>query len=336
MTTYKQTTPRSDFVRQRRTGETPRQARGTASKRPAAKTTTRRPSTTASLLLPVEPRPKPKPRQARAATSARVNSGSRKRYDMAFTISNTRVRTPGITLPHIEFNLRWISAALTIALAVGLYMMWTSSTFTVTVPELSGNQRLSSNDINTITQAVGKPIFTAFPAQIESTLRAAYPDLSSVSVHVAFPNRIIINVVERTPVMAWYQNGAMAWIDPSGVAFPARGAADGLINVVANGTPPQIQDDNAAAYERVYVQPQLVQQFTELYPYVPTGTPMVYDPSYGIGWQDPRGWQIFFGQTVDNMPLKVKAYQAIVDLLTLKGVQPSLISVAYLDAPFYK
>jgi cell division protein FtsQ len=336
MTTYKQTTPRSDFIRQRRTGSTPRQARDTASKQPAAKTNTRRLSTTASLLLPVEPRPKPKPRQARAATGARVNSGSRKRYDMAFTISNTHVRTPGITLPHIEFSSRWISAALTAALIFALYMMWTSSTFNVTVPELSGNQRLSSNDINTITQTIGKPIFQVFPAQIEATLRAAYPDLSSVSVQVALPNRIIIDVVERTPALAWYQNGAMAWIDPSGVAFPARGAADGLINVVANGTPPQVPDDTAAAYERVYVQPQMVQGFKDLYPYVPAGTPMVYDPQYGIGWQDPRGWQIFFGESMDNLPLKVQAYQAIVDMLTLKGVQPTLISVAYLDAPFYR
>ncbi len=326
MTTLKQTTPRSDFVRQRR-------ATGT---RPAAKTTSRRPSTTASLLLPVEPRPKPKPRQARAATGARVKSGSRKRYDMAFTISNTRVRTPGITLPHIEFSSRWISAALTIALAVGLYLMWTSSTFLVTSPELSGNQRLSSNDISTITQMIGQPIFAAFPAQIETTLRAAYPDLSSVSVRAIFPNRIIINVVERTPVLAWYQNGAMAWIDPSGVAFPARGAADGLINVVANGTPLQVPDENTEAYERVYVQPQMVQEFQQLYPHVPAGTPMVYDPQYGIGWQDPNGWQIFFGETMENIPVKVQAYQAIVNMLALKGVQPTLISVAYLDAPFYR
>ena len=63
---------------------------------------------------------------------------------------------------------------------------------------------------------------------------------------------------------------------------------------------------------------------------------MVYDPQYGIGWQDPRGWQIFFGVTMDNLPLKVQAYQAIMDMLSLKGVQPTLISVAYLDAPFYK
>jgi hypothetical protein len=328
MTTYKQTTPRSEFIRQRRTGKT-------TDRSAEKKAATRRQATTASLLLPVEPRARAKQRQAHAATT-RANSGGRKRYDMAFTISGTHVRTPGITLPHFEFTSRWFSAALTGLLLLALYLMWNSSMFLVTAPELTGNQRLSSTDLNAITQLSGKPIFLAFPAQIESTLRSAYPDLSFVDVRVGFPNRLIINVVERTPIMAWYQNDAMAWIDTSGVAFPARGAADGLINVVANGTPPQVKEEDTPAFERVYVQPQLVQGFQELYPYVPAGTPMVYDPKYGIGWQETSGWQVFFGEKLDNIPLKIQEYQSIVKMLTLKGVQPSLISVAYLDAPFYK
>jgi hypothetical protein len=221
MTTYKQTTPRSDFIRQRRTGSTPRQARDTASKQPAAKTNTRRLSTTASLLLPVEPRPKPKPRQARAATNTRVNSGSRKRYDMAFTISNTHVRTPGITLPHIEFSSRWISAALTAALIFALYMMWTSSTFNVTVPELSGNQRLSSNDINTITQTIGKPIFQVFPAQIEATLRAAYPDLSSFKWH----SRTGSSLTWSSGLRPWPGTRTVPWPGSIRAAWPSRRAA---------------------------------------------------------------------------------------------------------------
>ena len=34
--------------------------------------------------------------------------------------------------------------------------------------------------------------------------------------------------------------------------------------------------------------------------------------------------------------LTENVYQAIVDTLTSQGIQPSLISVEYLDAPFYK
>ena len=62
----------------------------------------------------------------------------------------------------------------------------------------------------------------------------------------------------------------------------------------------------------------------------------MFDPIYGIGWQDPRGWQVFFGQHTVDIPMKIKVYEAIVATLTLQGIQPEMINVAYLEAPFYK
>jgi len=63
---------------------------------------------------------------------------------------------------------------------------------------------------------------------------------------------------------------------------------------------------------------------------------MIFDPVYGMGWQDPRGWTVYFGQDSQDIPMKTVVYNAIVDTLTQQGVQPSLISVEYLNAPFYK
>ena len=34
--------------------------------------------------------------------------------------------------------------------------------------------------------------------------------------------------------------------------------------------------------------------------------------------------------------MKQKVYQAILDTISQQGIQPTLISVEYLDAPFYK
>jgi hypothetical protein len=69
---------------------------------------------------------------------------------------------------------------------------------------------------------------------------------------------------------------------------------------------------------------------------IPAGMPMTYDPVYGMGWQDPRGWNVYFGQDAKDISMKKNVYQAIVDTLLLQGVQPTLISVEYLNAPFYK
>ena len=63
---------------------------------------------------------------------------------------------------------------------------------------------------------------------------------------------------------------------------------------------------------------------------------MIYDPKYGMGWQDPRGWSVYFGLNTQEVDMKKKIYQAILDSFSQQGIQPTLISVAYLDAPFYK
>ena len=67
----------------------------------------------------------------------------------------------------------------------------------------------------------GQPIFTVIPSKIEQDLRTAFPDLESVSVQVAFPNHIRVAVVERMPVLVWFQDGKTTWIDANGDLFHA-------------------------------------------------------------------------------------------------------------------
>ncbi len=63
---------------------------------------------------------------------------------------------------------------------------------------------------------------------------------------------------------------------------------------------------------------------------------MIYDPQYGLGWQDPRGWSVYFGQNTQNIAMKLEVYQSLVENIISQGIQPTLISMAYPDAPFYK
>ncbi len=327
MTTL-QKTSRAEFVRQRRGAPKKSQAK------PAPRTTTtqtaRRAYHPASVYLPVEPRP-----MARRTSSHATKKPRRNGYDIAFTLGRADVRAPALTIP--QLGPRWVSAALTLFLGFMLYTMWTASPFLVTVAEVRGNQRLGAAEVNAMLGIIGQPIFKAVPAQMEANLHTAYSDLESIEVHVGFPNRITVDVVERTPILAWYQNGVVTWIDDSGMSFTPRGEVPGLVAVAANGTPTQVQNDPALPlYEQKFIAPEMVQALTVLAPDVPAGMPMIYDPQYGMGWQDPRGWTVYFGQNTRDIPMKKVVYQAIVDTLTLQGIQPTLISVEYLNAPFYK
>ncbi|MGA2489982.1 MAG: hypothetical protein ABSF99_07310, partial [Anaerolineales bacterium] len=135
----------------------------------------------------------------------------------------------------------------------------------------------------------------------------------------------------------WYQDGKTTWIDHNGIAFTPRGDVPGLIQIASGGNPPKPSaDPQKSMYEQSFISPDLVQAILILYPQVPSGSPMIYDPKYGIGWQDARGWSVYFGQDSQDIEMKKKVYQAILDSFSQKSIQPTLISVAYLDAPFYK
>jgi cell division protein FtsQ len=215
--------------------------------------------------------------------------------------------------------------------------MWTASPFMVTTTVVRGNLRLGTAEINSMLGIIGQPIFKAVPTQIIANLYTAFPDLESVAVRVGFPNRIIVDVKERIPILAWYQTGNVTWIDASGVAFTPRSEVPGLVQVVANGAPARISlDPEVSLIGQKFISPELVQVMLTLASEIPAGMPMIFDPKYGIGWQDPRGWTVYVGQTVKDIRMKMDIYNSIVDNLTLQGVQPSLISVEYLNAPFYK
>jgi hypothetical protein len=324
MTTL-QKTRRADFVRQRHTPKLP----SLHSPRPAAKTT-RKKYHQDSVYLPVLPRLVARRPQSRAAKPAQ-----RKAYALAFSLGRTKIHAPALNIP--QLGSRWVSAGLTLILGFILFTMWTASPFSVKGAEVIGNQRIGANEINAMLGLIGQPIFKAVPARIEANLHTAYSDLASIKVRVGFPNRIWIDVVERMPVLAWYQNGVVTWIDASGVAFTPRGEVPGLIQVSATGAPTQVSLDPALPiYAQKFIPPDIVQAMTVLALDVPAGMPMTFDPVYGMGWEDPRGWSVYFGQDAKDIAMKKNVYQAIVDSLILQGVQPSLISVEYLNAPFYK
>ena len=324
MTTLEKTS-RSDLVRQRRTPQTrttPNAQRTTQ--------TARQVYHPGSVSLPVTARTAAHKSAARTTKKSHRNG-----YDIAFTLGRTSVHAPVLNIPNL--GSRWISVALTLFLGFTLYIMSTASPFKINTAEVRGNQRLGAAEIYARLGMNGQPIFNAVPALMEANLLTAYPDLESVKVRVGFPNHITVDVAERIPVLAWYENGVVTWIDANGVAFMPIGEVPGLVQVAANDSPLQASPDPALPLNKqIFIAPEMVQALKMLAQDVPAGMPITYDPQFGIGWQDPRGWSVYFGQNTNDISMKKVVYQAIVDTLTNQGVQPSLISVEYLNAPFYK
>jgi hypothetical protein len=69
---------------------------------------------------------------------------------------------------------------------------------------------------------------------------------------------------------------------------------------------------------------------------VPEGTSILFSTEHGFGWKDPGGWQVYFGKSLAEMSQKLLVYQKLVERLAEQGIEPSMISVEFLHAPFYR
>jgi hypothetical protein len=260
--------------------------------------------------------------------------------------------------PHVKFGWRLISGAICLLSLAVIISFIGLSTFEVSSINLEGAQRLSGEVILSQTDLLGKAIIALNPDEIEQQVIERFPSLKSVRVSVGLPASVNINVSERQPVILWQQEGSSYWIDNDGVMFPVIGDVDVQATVIASSDPPaapaeeEPTDEEAGettveeeieplftffeepAYPRTT--PAFVEGTLAMINYVPEGSALAYNAEFGLGWQDPQGWLVYFGRDINNIELKLAEYQTIVAALQKDGIIPALISLEFLHAPFYR
>jgi hypothetical protein len=262
---------------------------------------------------------------------------TKRRYQAAISMPGIELRMPVIHFTSRSLQWRLLSLAISLMLGTGLYFAWTSPAFYAAVPQVIGNTRLGVEQINSVLAVEGQPVFTLVPSELETRLRLNYPEVLSAQVILGLPNTVTVHVVERQPLISWQQTEGSTWIDEGGVAFRPRGTADRLISVTASAPPPPGLPSAKDPISPIpYISADLMGAIKTLAPSVPQGTTLVYDPQYGLGWSDGRGWQVYFGGDARDMPLKLQVYQALLKTLAGKGITPSFVSVQYANAPYYR
>ena len=262
---------------------------------------------------------------------------TKRRFQAAISMAGFELHIPVISLPRGGVKSRLFSLCLCFLLGAGIYLSLTLPEFRVTNAQVSGNQRLSAAEINSVLSSSGQAIFTLLPSDLETRLRLNYPELTSAKVTLDLPNKVSVKIVERQPVILWQQSGGFTWIDQNGVAFRPRGTAANLIQVNALAAPPPGPPaTNDPLSPHPYLAMDMVKAIETLAPKVPAGTMLNYDPQKGLGWSDARGWQVTFGDNQKDMALKLQIYQSLVTALTQQGITPVFISVQYVNAPYYR
>lgn len=335
---------RSEQVRQRRNAPAPEAPRRAPAVKPIKK-----PATNAAPSRPVFVR---SPYGSPSLT--RPQSKVKRKYFFSLA-QGTELSLPAI--PVIRPGWRSLSGLLTLGLAILLVFISSSDMFEVNQVEIQGLQRLNPAEVQAVMGLQGSPIFAVDPAVAVNKVRDNFPELADIRLMVGLPNSVTLTARERQPVIAWHYGDITLWIDPEGAVFLPRGEAGLLLDVLADDAPPMVQiatPDSAgeapltpldnlftpksSAYNPEYrrVDPDILASIATLFGQMPPDATLAYHSQEGFGWQDNRGWKVYFGRKFDQLDLKIRAYQMIVDELEARGIRPVMISVAHLEAPFYR
>jgi hypothetical protein len=282
------------------------------------------------------------------------NSG-RKKVVYTKNTAGAEVRLPAFPVLHPGWRL--LSFAIAAASLAVVYFMWTAPLFKVQAASLNGSQRITAEEVNSVLNVSGKRIIELSPDALTAMVQTSFPAVKRASVSTNFPASVDVSVVERQPLIAWDEYGTTRWVDEEGYSFTPRGDEPSLISV--NVSTNAVSNENkknknkasevevgnlltstdttaASADDEPYLDSELVSAIKTIAAYVPEGSQIVYNESYGLGWYDSNGWNVYFGLDLSNIKDKIKMYDAIKAQLLKSGTSPKLISLEYLDAPYYR
>jgi hypothetical protein len=256
----------------------------------------------------------------------------------------------------LHFSWQWVSGFMTVALLTLVILMLFLPVFKVHQIQVDGIQRVALADVqNTIVKATSS-IFTLDPQKIINAVGLAFPELTDIKLKVDMSGALKLTVTERKPVLAWVNGDQILWVDADGVVMTPRGDGGTLMTIQSTNSAPLTKPvqkiSSAIDYANMLlarkdtpvtpqdlinnIDPTVLKAALELNTLMPSGASLVYDSVSGMGWQDPRGWKVYFGLDLENIQFKEVEYQAIVDRLTALGIKPKVISVEFVDSPFIR
>ncbi len=271
---------------------------------------------------------------------------NRSRVYMPTGTPGSEVRLP--SLPKFHFSWRLLSGLIAGGMLVLLFLMGSSTAFAVDQVNVTGGVRVPTEEISQKLDLQGESIISVIPNDVENQILDEFPDIKEADVTVKMPTGIEIVIQERIPALLWLKNEEIVyWIDQDGFAFTVRGEAMLPIRVFANSEPPhplgwvapELQTEETATDDLKalpLVDPAFVKTVQKLNGIKPPESPMLYDEENGLGWVDPHGWQVYFGDDDENIDMKLLEYARIVETILDRNLQPVLISMEFLHAPYYR
>ena len=302
------------------------------------------------------------PVMARSSTVGRslyLNKTPRKvkrRFDVSMNTRGVEMRLPA--LPHVGLGWRAASFVLAGLLIFVLYQVFTLPMFQVQTAEVNGLQRLTNAQVFEALELSNQPVFLLDSEELRQSLLETFPEISQAQVSVSLPNSVMITVTERTPILIWQTPGQSYLVDNDGMPFPLRESMQtaGMPIVEAEELEivrsiPELSPEELSIVEQIMgqlppelivktgpqrlISPEMAAAVLLLDKAAPDGATLIYNKEHGLGWLDRRGWTVYFGRPQD-IEMKYQVFQHLWERLKGEESRPSLVSVEYIHAPYYR
>ncbi len=249
----------------------------------------------------------------------------------------------------VLFSARWISLAVFVLCAYGLYLIGQEPGFYLNEIPVDGANYLAPAEVIDASQLAGIHVFAADPEEAARQIDAL-PGVLSASVVLQWPNQVSIQIHEETPIVIWEQEGRDYWVNDRGELIPARTAVPGLLRIRAekgaftlteaeqDSAEADMADavDEAAAVTPIpFVPAEVLAGALRLRALRPNIDALYYRPGGGLSYQDGRGWRAYFGVGSD-MEQKLVVYELLVENLLERQLTPEYISVSNQEKPYYR
>ncbi len=256
--------------------------------------------------------------------------------------NNRPVQLPTAAIKQFIFSARWISLILLAMTVYALYLVGMDVNFYLTTVPVEGVNSIPPSEIVAASGLGGNHVFSVNPSEAAGRINEV-PGVISATVTLRWPNEVLIQVAEDTPIAIWQEGGVDYWVTEDGRILPSRGMAAGLLRIVSEWkpSPEAVLEKAEDAKETAVAQPNIrfiAQDVLDgallLRQLRPNIEQLYYAPAEGLSYQDGRGWRAYFGVGAD-MSQKLVVYEAIIQNLLAQELTPTYVSVSNQEKPYF-
>ncbi len=226
---------------------------------------------------------------------------------------------------------RWraISALIVMVFGSVLVLIFTTDLFYVRSIHVRGLEYLTTEEVFAFADVANFHLFWLDSDAVRDNILRS-PSVADASVTLGWPPDMVnIQIEERQPAVIWSESSVDMWVDLQGRMMTARSDLPDLMRINAS-----LGAFDEPLTDGRYLDDDIVFGALQIQELLPEIVSLSYDPIYGLGWIDSNGWQVWMGSGT-GMGEKIKIYNAQMQSLIARGIQPGIINVANPDGPYY-